>query len=198
MKKKTLSPKERIISTATRLFNSVGVHTTGIDRIIEESGVAKKTFYNHFPSKNQLIALYFSQKDDVWFSRLKRFSSDPKMSPMSRVLCLFDGLKEWFSEPDFCGCPFIKGLSDFGKERSDPELMSCIEVHFTETQKLLSKLLKEVRPTDFEQFVPQMMSLIAGATIVAHASGNPSIADVNKAMAKTLLEAPITPTKAKK
>ena len=41
------APRERILATAIRLFNEVGVHTTGIDRIIEESGVAKKTFYHH-------------------------------------------------------------------------------------------------------------------------------------------------------
>ncbi|NJK45279.1 MAG: helix-turn-helix transcriptional regulator, partial [Pleurocapsa sp. SU_196_0] len=28
----------------------------GVDRIIAESGVAKMTFYKHFPSKDDLIA----------------------------------------------------------------------------------------------------------------------------------------------
>lgn len=188
MKQPTLSPKERIFNTATVLFNSVGVHTVGIDRIIEESGVAKKTFYHHFPSKNKLVAQYFNRKDEIWFERLKKYSSDPKKSALDNVLGLFDGLKEWFSEPDFFGCPFIRGLSDFGEEKNDPELVSCIEAHFAETQKYIGSLLKELRPRDYRKFIPQIMSLIAGATIVAHATRDSSIAGINKEMARTLLK----------
>jgi AcrR family transcriptional regulator len=47
--------RDSIITTAMRLFNQYGFTNIGIDRIIDESGVAKMTFYKHFPSKNQLI-----------------------------------------------------------------------------------------------------------------------------------------------
>ena len=187
MKQSVISPKERIFETASRLFNSIGVHTVGIDRIIEEAGVAKKTFYTHYPSKNNLVAQYFTKKDEVWFQRLKKYSSDPANSPLENILGVFDGLKEWFSEPDFYGCPFIRGLTDFGVEKNDPELVSCIETHFIETQKYIGVLLKKLRPKDYKAYVPQVMSLIAGATIVAHASGDSSIADINKEMARILL-----------
>lgn len=187
MKKVIPSPKERIIERADQLFNSIGVHSTGIDRIIAESGVAKKTFYHHFPSKNDLIAEYFGRKDAIWFERLKRYSSNPRHSPLERVLGIFDGLKEWFGEEDFYGCPFIRGLSDFGEGKDDPRLVGCIEKHFAETQEYLSSLLKEVNPKEYKKLVPQMMSLVAGATIVAHVSRNPKIADINKQMARVLL-----------
>ena len=49
------SPRERIIRTATRLFYAQGVLSTGINQIIAESDIAKATFYQHFPSKNDLI-----------------------------------------------------------------------------------------------------------------------------------------------
>lgn len=48
-------PRERIIRTATRLFYAQGVLSTGINQIIAESEIAKATFYQHFPSKNDLI-----------------------------------------------------------------------------------------------------------------------------------------------
>lgn len=183
--KKGLSPKERIVASAVALFNSKGVHTTGIDRIITESGVAKKTFYHHFPSKNDLIAEFFKRKDEVWFETLKKYSADSKQPPLDRVLGIFDGLKEWFSQDDFFGCPFIKGLSDF--EKDNTLLVTCVEKHFAETQEYVGKLLKEVNPSGYKKLIPQIMSLIAGATIVAHASRNPKIADVNKEMARVLL-----------
>jgi AcrR family transcriptional regulator len=183
---KAKSPQERILDAAVRLFNAQGVHTTGIDQIIAESGVAKRTFYNHFDSKNKVIAAYYRLKDDAWFSRLAHHSSIPT-NPVDRVLGLFDGLKEWFQEDDFAGCTFIRGLSDFGQKSSDPELVTCVTEHFSRTKDLLTKLLAAARPGCDQQLVNQMMSLIAGATVVAHASRDPSVADTNKEVARALL-----------
>jgi len=47
--------KERIILKATELFYARGIHNTGINQIIKESKVAKASFYQHFPSKDDLV-----------------------------------------------------------------------------------------------------------------------------------------------
>ncbi|MEA3125175.1 MAG: hypothetical protein QOD67_2194, partial [Caballeronia sp.] len=47
-----LPPAERILVTAHALFYRDGIRATGIDRVIAESGVAKKTFYRYYPAKN--------------------------------------------------------------------------------------------------------------------------------------------------
>lgn len=184
-----LSPRDRIVATALRLFNEGGAHTVGIDQIIAESGVAKRTFYHHFPSKAALLAEFFRLRDELWHERLVRHTADAAKPPLERLLGIFDALKEWFGQPDFFGCAFIRGLSDFGSECGDPELVACIRGHFAQNEKDLIALLKPVRPHDYKAFVPRFMSLIAGATIVAHATRNPGIADINKEMARTLLAA---------
>jgi len=43
-------PPDRILETAFRLFYAHGVRGVGVDTIIAESGVAKATFLQHFPS----------------------------------------------------------------------------------------------------------------------------------------------------
>lgn len=183
----TMSARERIIQTAVRLFNSNGIHTTGIDKLIVESAVAKKTFYNHFPSKNDLIVEYFAQKDLAWFAMLKKHTGDPKLAPADRLLGIFDGLKEWFSKPDFYGCPFIRGLADFSQLDSSHEVVSCLEKHFSETQDVVGELVKKVDAKQAKVLLPQIMSLISGSIVVAQATSNPQIADLNKAIAKKLL-----------
>ena len=182
-----LTPRERIVATAMRLFNKGGAHTTGIDQIIAESGVAKRTFYHHFPSKAALLAEFFRLRDDIWYDRLVRHTSDQTKPPLERLLGLFDGLKEWVAEQEFFGCPFIRGLSDFGPDSHSPELAACVRAHFARTEEVLVALLKPVRPDDYQAFLPHLWSLLAGATIIAQATGNPGIADVNKEMARTFL-----------
>lgn len=190
LSKKNNEPKvpvrEKILTTAIRLFNEVGVHKTGIDRIISESGVAKKSFYNHFPSKNKLIAEYFNYREELWYNRLIAYSSNPKASPLEQILGFFDALEEWFSEPDFYGCSFIRALSDF-EEGDDEELLCCIDNHFQRTQHLLEEKLKVLRPLDYADFIIQIYSLIAGATILAQVTKSSAPALVNKKMARTLL-----------
>ena len=52
---KKLSVRDRIMRTASRLFYAQGILNTGINQIISESEVAKASFYQHFPSKNDLV-----------------------------------------------------------------------------------------------------------------------------------------------
>jgi AcrR family transcriptional regulator len=52
------SARDRIISTAGRLFYAEGYRAIGVDRVIAEADVAKATFYRHFPSKDDLIVAW--------------------------------------------------------------------------------------------------------------------------------------------
>ena len=189
MPNETLPPRDRIVATALRLFNEQGTLTTGIDQIIAESGVAKRTFYHHFPSKAALLAEFLQRRDAIWRARVARHTGDAAQPPLDRVLGLFDALKEWFNEPDFFGCSFIRGLADFGAS-PEPKLLAFVQEHFAHNAAHLAALLQEVRPRDHEAFVPQIASLLCGATVMAHVTHDPGIAEVTKEMARTLLTRP--------
>ena len=178
--------REKILETALKLFNQNGVQATGIDLIISESGVAKRSFYNHFPSKNKLIEEYFNSKDVQWFMRLEHFSSKTK-NPKKNLLGLFDALEDWFSEKDFNGCPFIRGLYDLEAVSTDPHIVNCIEAHFKKTAQLVENLLKEAYPKNYRNLVPQILSLLTGATVLAQATGSVESAKINKRMAEILM-----------
>src|ERR1700730_9016474 len=50
--------RERILTAATTLFHREGIHATGMERLIEHAHVSKRTFYQHFSSKNDLVEEY--------------------------------------------------------------------------------------------------------------------------------------------
>lgn len=51
------SKRDQILMTAWRLFESQGYHATGINQIINESGVPKGSFYHYFPEGKEGLAV---------------------------------------------------------------------------------------------------------------------------------------------
>lgn len=178
--------REKIVETAMRLFNERGVHHTGNEQIIAESGISKMTFYKYFPTKSKLIAEYLRLRDQRWFALLHRHISQHQQ-PQEKLLSIFEALAEWFDEPDFYGCPFIRGLSDFD-DTDDAEVRTCVATHFNETGGLILSLLKELKVKSPEGLTSQLLSLVAGSIVVAHATKSPAAALVNQETAKALLQ----------
>jgi AcrR family transcriptional regulator len=58
-----MTKREQIIEVAKLLFRTIGYHDTSVQDILEQSGVSKGTFYNHFPSKSQLIQCIIQEVD---------------------------------------------------------------------------------------------------------------------------------------
>ncbi|MCG8534968.1 MAG: TetR/AcrR family transcriptional regulator, partial [Pseudomonadales bacterium] len=48
-----------------------GIRATGIDTILAESGISKKTLYNHFKSKDELIIAALQARDEALLAHLK-------------------------------------------------------------------------------------------------------------------------------
>ena len=186
-KSASVSPRDRILQTAAELFYRHGIHSVGIDRIIEESGVAKMTFYRHFPSKARLIAEYLAQKERNWQRIVAQFTGEAA-KPAAKLLAIFDALELAIKNPGFCGCPFIKALAEFGPERNEPEVRARIATHFTEMERVVTPLLKQARPKEAKKLLQPLMSLITGTIVVAQATGDTDVASRNKAVAQSLLE----------
>src|SRR5215467_3113546 len=187
-KSDSVSSRERILQTAAELFYRHGIHSVGIDRIIEQSGVAKMTFYRYFPSKAHLIAQYLAQKEQNWQRLVAQFTGDAARTPVAKLLAIFDALELAIKNPGFCGCPFIKALAEFGPDRNEPEVRARIDKHFAEMEGVVRPLLKQARPKDAKKLLQPLMSLITGTIVVAQATGHTDVASRNKAAAQSLLE----------
>jgi AcrR family transcriptional regulator len=183
-----LAPRERILKTASDLFYRFSVHSVGIDRIIAESGVAKMTFYKHFPSKADLVATYLRHKSAIWFQMLKAATEQPGLAPLDRILAIFDALDGPFRSPAFRGCPFVKGLAEFGPEADAPGVQATIAAYFQGLHDLVASLVEPLASNKPEKTVVQILSLIQGSIVMAQSTRDPLVAEANRDAARLLLE----------
>src|SRR5690606_30926253 len=96
--------RDRLVRAAHDLFYQEGFHAVGLDRVLEEVGVTKTTFYNHFASKDELILAALNWHDDWWRNSfaemLQRHGGD---RPRDQLLAIPDALDELFSGEGYNG-----------------------------------------------------------------------------------------------
>jgi AcrR family transcriptional regulator len=106
------SARERILDTAFRLFYARGIRAVGVDLIIAESGVAKATFYKHFPAKDELVIAYLDRVDGIWTAQLKEAAAAAGPAPAAQLVGMFDALSTACRRDGYRGCAFINAAAE--------------------------------------------------------------------------------------
>jgi AcrR family transcriptional regulator len=63
---------DRLIDTASALFYQEGIQSVGVQRVIDEAGIAKASLYAHFPSKDDLVAACLERRAASWQEIVQR------------------------------------------------------------------------------------------------------------------------------
>ncbi|MFC6083487.1 TetR/AcrR family transcriptional regulator [Sphaerisporangium aureirubrum] len=103
--------RERILKTAGELFYTEGINTTGVDRISEAAGVSKRTLYQRFTGKDELVAAYLTVTGGAAMDRYLP-PEDDGTAPRDRILSVFATLRAHSTEPDFRGCLFLNATAE--------------------------------------------------------------------------------------
>lgn len=111
-------PAERLLRAADHLFYEKGYAATGINELLQAAGVAKASFYHHFPSKDELILAYLARRGAEWVEGLRR-RVEQESEPRERVLAVFDYLREWLEPSGFRGCAFLNSIPEYPDHDSD-------------------------------------------------------------------------------
>jgi len=177
-----------LIHTAFKLFYQHGIHAVGINQILLESGVAKKTLYHHFSSKEALLEAVLIYRDQVfmdWLTSSMMAAGEGKTA----VLALFDALDDWFHDKvdvllPFQGCFFIKANGEF----SDHIVNELCQRHKQNiTTFIQANLVGCSSEWDAASLAQSISLLKEGAIIQAYVSGDLDAAKRAKAMAVALL-----------
>ena len=158
----------RILDVASTLFYERGIGAVGVDTVAAEAAVTKKTIYDRFGSKDNLIGSYLAERDRRYRRWLTEWwDGHPDVDPLVAV---FDGLGAWMDRHNPRGCAFVNAYAEI----ADPGH----PVHrIAREQKgwLRARLVEHARRAGYphpEQLAAELLTLHEGAAVLYSAAGD--------------------------
>ncbi|WP_327237115.1 TetR/AcrR family transcriptional regulator [Streptomyces sp. NBC_01317] len=181
------SARERLLTAANRLFYEEGIQTVGIDRVIEQAGVAKASLYKTFGSKDELIRAYLELQHTSTVERIMG-EMEAEATPRDRILSVFTTLGTVFGSPDFHGCAFMKAAAEAlpgsAAQEANARYRAWVRGMFTD-------LARDAGVANPVSLARQLHMLFDGSGLGADVEHDPSLADEARAAAEVLVDAAI-------
>jgi len=177
--------RERILDAAFRLFYAHGVRGVGVDTIIAASGVAKATFYRHFPSKDDLAVAYLDRVDELWRGQLRDAAEAAGPDPRAALVGMFDALLTVCKQDDFHGCAFINTAAESAP--GSPVHARTVR-HKAEVRAWVGDIAVRAGARDPAALARALTLLLDGALAEGVLDGDPVAALTAKAAATALVE----------
>ena len=177
--------REHLIDTAIGLFGQYGYHATGIDRILSEAGVSKKTLYAHFRSKKELILAALRKYDGLFRNDFMRRVDRLGSTPREKLLAVFDVAESWFSENNFFGCMFINAIGEYSE--LDSPIREVSKQFKRSLRDYIKTLCLQAGAGDPDALADQLALILEGATVTAQVSQDVDSARTAKGIARLLL-----------
>lgn len=149
------------MSVAEDLFYREGIRATGVDRIVEMSGVSKTSLYRVFQSKDELIAAYAEAHDQRFWDRWDKAAEIYKNKPLAQLNAVLDGVAESIGRPTYRGCPFINLAIELPDENHPARIIAAASKTRLKTQ--LENLVAQLSVAHPGRVAEQILLLVNGA-----------------------------------
>ncbi|MGJ8513727.1 TetR/AcrR family transcriptional regulator [Carnimonas bestiolae] len=183
--------RDRLLAAAASLFYRNGINATGIDAIIREAGVARKSLYNHFSSKSDLVAGYIEERHRQWLVFYRAREAETR-SPAEAVLAVFDAYLDHaesrFSN-GFRGCGLLNAAGEFA---AGDAVRDAVRQYKEEVEQIIEGHLRALLPSSHCQandVARQIAFLLEGAMMRAGLAGNAALVNEARRYAQQWLEA---------
>ncbi|MCR6483412.1 TetR/AcrR family transcriptional regulator [Amycolatopsis sp. OK19-0408] len=153
----TPDARERILGTASRLFDRHGVHAVGLQRIIDECDCGKSLLYTHFAGKDDLVVAYLGRRVADW-DRL--VTGVRAATPEQRLVELVRAAGVRATEPGSRGCALRATLAEFPDRRHPAHRVAV--AHLVRARAKLGELAAETSAHDPERLADRLMTIIDG------------------------------------
>ena len=185
---RTYAARERIERAAARLFYRNGIHATGVELVAREANVSKRTLYQHFASKNDLVDNYLRGIDARGGSLVEKRLGDVELPARERLLAIFD-----FPPSEVVrGCPFHNAAVESAGSLSGTD--AIVRAHKANFTRRLVAIAQEAGAADPHLLGHQLAVLFEGASAMATSLNDTSPVVHARAAAATLIDAALRPS----
>ena len=184
---KKTEKRDEIVKTAFDSFYQNGFHATGVDAVMADSGISKRTIYKYFRSKEELVAATLNYYETVIFGRIPEELAKRSKDPKKQILALFDLKAEEFDRQDFNGCLAINAKIEF--EGADSDIETACSHFYTKLENYVAKLCAEANIKSPKTLARQIVTLFAGSVVMGQMHRDSDAPHVAKDIVKTLLKA---------
>ena len=153
--------KDKILVTATDLFQTRGINSTGVDTIVAVAGTTKMTLYKYFNSKEELILEVLNKSQQDFQSWLDDKLSANTKKPNEKIQKLFEFIEEWITSPNFSGMGFIKASAEFPNEENPIHQLSSKQSR--DFRQFIASLATDALIKDADGLALQLSLLFEGA-----------------------------------
>lgn len=187
MRRKSEETRQQIIDAAYTLFYQSGFMRTGVDAIANAAGITKRTLYQHFGSKDELIEAVLEHQHQIALERIRRWADCITGKPDQMVRTIFEKLAQWASGAEWQGSGFTRAAVEFADMPGHPARKAArrqkenVEIYLVEkfaTQEL----------DDAKQLVREVLLLIEGCQSLALIHGNLDYIDAARHAALILVK----------
>ncbi|MFF6999965.1 TetR/AcrR family transcriptional regulator [Streptomyces sp. NPDC008313] len=179
-----LSARERLLASADELFYNEGVHSVGIDRVIEHAGVAKASLYRLFGSKEELIAAYLGARHERTLAEL-RATAESFPDPRDGMLAVFDVQARRLRRRGYRGCAFARASAE---RSAGGQVQRATRAYRTAIHGLFEDLALQAGVRDPGLLAAQLHTLYHGAdVVVGSGTMRTRLIDATRAAAQTLI-----------
>lgn len=185
-----LTARERLLAAADELFYAEGVHTVGIDRVIERAGVAKASLYNSFGSKDELVRAYLRRRQERTSARITAAVGQHR-DPRKRLLAVFDSQAASMTNASFNGCAFAAASAESAPDSAAFEVTREYRAWF---RALFTDLARDAGARDPKILGRQLQLLYDGCAQAGRLDVDRRACSAAKAAALALLDASTTAT----
>lgn len=156
---------QRVLRAASELFYEQGIAATGVDTVVQRSGVTKMTLYKHFGSKDELVAAYLRRRDRLWRAWLTEEVGSRGDSPRERILAVFDALGTWLQGEveGFRGCAFINAATEIADSEHPARAAALEQKRWM--RRYLEQLAADAAAPEPAELAERLLLLFEGATV---------------------------------
>ncbi len=179
--------QESIIRQSHEVFARYGFQTTCVDRLLEDTGISKRTLYKYFRSKEALVAATVEYYNQLSLQQLNEEIQRRAGNPREQVLAIFDLKEKALRLGDFSGCLAMNAKMEY--DGKHPEIEAVCLHFFTRLREMIIDLCEEGGYSEAGLLATKLMILLDGAIVYGRATRDPGIIATARKMADAMLAA---------